>query len=227
MSDDHAPLRVVVVDDHELFRSGLSRVLDDQDGLTVVGQACDGDEAVQIGAQLRPDVVVMDVRMPGMSGSEATRRLLERSPRSSVLMLSASGDDGAVLDAILAGASGYLLKSAALPEIVSGIRAAAAGESVISPAVASSLLARLRRNPPPPLVPAAVPELSARELDVLQLIVAGCENGDIAVRLHLSQSTIKHRVSSILDKLGVKNRIQAAVVAVRLALVDDLGDLSV
>jgi len=217
-----APLRVIVVDDHDLFRSGLRRLLDEHEELDVVADARRGDEAVAWAAELRPDVVVMDINMPGMSGVEATRGVLAASPASAVLMLTVTSDESAVLDAVLAGASGYLLKDATLPEIVRGIRAAAAGQSLIAPSVAGDLLARLRRHgtpdaPPPP----AAPELSPRELDVLRLVVAGCDNAEIGRRLHLSASTIKHHVSSTLEKLGVENRIQAAVLAVRLDLIDD------
>lgn len=215
------PVRVMVVDDHDLFRSGLRRLLERDGGLVVVADARRGDEAVQRAAELRPDVVVMDVNMPGMSGVEATRALLEVSPQSAVLMLTVTADQDAVLDAVLAGAVGYLLKDATLPEIVRGIQNAAVGESLIAPAVAGSLLARLRRHGPPDAPPAAVPELSPRELDVLRLVVAGCDNIEIGRQLHLSASTIKHHVSSSLEKLGVDNRVQAAVMAVRLGLVDE------
>lgn len=214
-------VRVMVVDDHDLFRSGLRRLLERDGGLVVVADARRGDEAVQRAAELRPDVVVMDINMPGMSGVEATRALLEVSPQSAVLMLTVTADQDAVLDAVLAGAVGYLLKDATLPEIVRGIHGAAAGESLIAPAVAGSLLARLRRHGPPDAPPAAIPELSPRELDVLRLVVAGCDNIEIGRQLHLSASTIKHHVSSSLERLGVDNRVQAAVMAVRLGLVDE------
>ena len=216
------PLRVVVVDDHDLFRSGLRRLLSEEAELEVVGDARRGDEAVQKASELKPDVVVMDVNMPGMSGVEATRGVLQASPETSVLMLTVTSDEHAVLDAILAGASGYLLKDATLPEIVSGIRAAAAGQSLIAPAVAGDLLTRLRRHGSgQPSARAPAPDLSPRELDVLRLVVAGFDNGQIGRRLHLSASTVKHHVSNTLEKLGVQNRIQAAVLAVRLGLVEE------
>lgn len=218
---DAAPLRIIVVDDHDLFRSGLRRLLDEHDDLDVVAAARRGDEAVQQAAELRPDVVVMDVNMPGMSGVEATRGVLAASPDSAVLMLTVTSDEGAVLDALLAGASGYLLKDATLPEIVRGIRAAAAGESLIAPAVAGELLTRLRSHAASaaPAPAAAAPELTPRELEVLRLVVAGTDNNEIGQQLHVSASTIKHHVSNVLEKLGVDNRIQAAVLAVRLGLV--------
>ncbi|MBW3608895.1 MAG: response regulator transcription factor [Actinobacteria bacterium] len=221
-----SPLRVMVVDDHDLFRSGLRRLLQEEDGLEVVADARRGDEAVQRAGELHPDVVVMDINMPGISGVEATRGVLQKSPATAVLMLTVTTDENAVLDAVLAGASGYLLKDATLPEIVRGIRAAAAGQSLIAPSVAGDLLSRLRRHGAPDAPPTgAPPELSPRELDVLRLVVAGCDNGDIAKRLYVSTSTVKHHVSSALEKLGVDNRIQAAVMAVRLGLVDEQDPL--
>ena len=211
----------MVVDDHDLFRTGLCRLLDEQDGFELVGDARRGDEAVRRAAQLRPDVVVMDVNMPGMSGVDATRGVRGASPASAVLMLTVTADEDAVLEAVLAGASGYLLKDASLPEIIRGIRAAAAGQSLIAPAVAGSLLTRLRHHGAPDRPPSEDPGLTPREVDVLALVIAGCENSEIGKRLHLSASTVKHHVSNILEKLGVDNRIQAAVLGVRLGLVQD------
>jgi DNA-binding NarL/FixJ family response regulator len=214
-------VRVVVVDDSDLFRKGLCRLLDQTEGLSVVAEARSGDEAVSHAAEFLPDVVVMDLNMPGISGVEATRRLLEVSPQSAVLMLTATDDEERVLDAVLAGASGYLLKGAKLSEIVRGVQAAAAGQSLIAPKVAGSLLARLRRHAPREQPEEAPPALTPREIDVLRLLVAGCETIEIGRRLHLSPSTVKHHVSSTLEKLGVENRVQAAVMAVRKGLVDD------
>jgi two-component system NarL family response regulator len=212
---------VLVVDDHDLFRTGLCRLIGQEQGLTVVAEARSGDDAVSLAAELLPDVVVMDVSMPGISGVEATRRLIEVSPHSTVLMLTVAHDEEQVHDAVLAGASGYLLKSARLSEIVRGVRAAAAGHSLIAPSVAGSLLARLRRHAPQERSAGAPPALTPRELDVLRLLVDGCETIEIGRRLHVSPSTVKHHVSSTLDKLGVENRVQAAVKAVREGLVGD------
>lgn len=214
-------VRVLVVDDHDLFRTGLRRLIGQEHGLTVVAESRTGDDAVLRAAELLPDVVVMDVNMPGIGGVEATRRLLEVSPLSTVLMLTATHDEEKVLDAVLAGASGYLLKSAKLSEIVRGVRAAAAGQSLIAPSVAGSLLARLRRHAPQEQPARAHPALTPRELDVLRLVVAGYETIEIGRRLHVSPSTVKHHVSSTLDKLGVENRVQAAVMAVREGLVSE------
>jgi two-component system NarL family response regulator len=217
-------VRVLVVDDHDLFRTGLCRLIGQEDGLTVVAEARSGDDAVSCAAALLPDVVVMDVSMPGISGVEATRRLLAVSPHGTVLMLTVTHDEEQVHDAVLAGASGYLLKSARLSEIVRGVRAAAAGHSLIAPSVAGSLLARLRRHAPREKPAAELPALTPRELDVLRLLVDGCETIEIGRRLHVSPSTVKHHVSSTLDKLGVENRVQAAVKAVREGLVGDEPD---
>jgi DNA-binding NarL/FixJ family response regulator len=211
-------LRVMVVDDHHLFRSGLCRLLEQEEGLAVVAAASRGEEAVQHAAQLLPDVVVMDLNMPGMSGAETIRGVLAGSPRSAILILTISDSDDEVLDAVLAGASGYLLKEATLPEIIRAIRAAGAGQSMIAPRVAGGLLARLRRHGIQEQHSSIVVDLSDRELDVLTLLVAGCDNLEMARQLHLSPSTVKHHVSSILVKLEVDNRIQAAVLAVRCGL---------
>ena len=216
------PLRVMVVDDHDVFRSRLRRVLERQTGMEMVADARRGDEAVERAAQLRPDVVVMDVNMPGMSGVEATRGVKRVSPSSAILMLTVSREDDVVLDAILAGACGYLLKDSTLTEIVHAIRAAAAEQSHIAPAVAGTLLARLRTDPrPKPAADAAGATLSTRQREILRLVVAGCDNGEIGRSLHLSPHTIKQQVARLVDALGVDNRVQAAVLAVRLGLVTE------
>jgi DNA-binding NarL/FixJ family response regulator len=219
---DHADdVRVLVVDDSDLFRTGLCRLFEQAGGLTVVAEARSGEDAVRRGAELGPDVVVMDIGMPGIGGVEATRRLLEVSPHSTVIMLTATDDDEMVLDAVLAGACGYLLKGDKLSEIVRGVRAAATGQSLIAPTVASSLLATLRRHEPREQPVHEPPDLTPRELDVLRLLVAGCETNEIGRRLHVSPSTVKHHVSNTLVKLGVENRVQAAVMAVREGLVGE------
>jgi DNA-binding NarL/FixJ family response regulator len=163
----------------------------------------------------------MDLNMPGLSGIEATRGVLDVSPGSAVLMLTVSDGDDDVLDALLAGACGYVLKDATLPDIIAAICAAAAGDSSISPQVAGGLLARLRDHGPRQAPAPLEFDLTERELAVLSLLVSGHDNTVVARRLHLSSSTIKHHVSSILNKLGVENRVQAAVVAVRRGLVEE------
>jgi DNA-binding NarL/FixJ family response regulator len=210
-------LRVVVVDDQELFRSGLVTLLE-RHSIAVVGQAGLGAEGVRLAAELHPDVVLMDLNMPGMSGVEATRRLAAAAPHSRVLVLSVMGDDSHVMDALLAGASGYLLKDASLEQIIAGVRAAARGESMISPRVAGHLVDHLR-DPEHPGPDAGELDLTARERDVLTLLARGLDNAQIADALFLSEHTVKNYVSSILGKLEVENRTQAAVCAVRAGLV--------
>ena len=212
------PVRVMVVDGQDLFRAGLCRLLEDQGGLEIVADARSGEAAIEHIALARPDVVLMDVELPDMPGTDAARVLIETAPAIAVVMLTSSEAEADVLEAVLAGASGYLLKDTPLPEIAGALRAAAHGESVISPRVASSLLARVRASGPldPPMPDG---HLSERELDVLRLLVGGRNNVEIATSLHCSSSTIKHHVASVVHKLGVENRVQAAVRAVRLRLV--------
>ena len=204
-------LQVLVVDDHDLFRTGLRTLLDEQ-GFEVA-EAAGAEAALRRLPSFAPDVVVMDLHMPGMDGVEATPRVLEASPGTAVLMLTVSTDDDRVLDAVRAGAAGYLLKDADLDEIVAGIDAVADGKSAIAPGVAGVLLRSVRESAPAAAVPAA-PILSPRERDVLVLLSQGMENGDIARELYVSTSTVKHHVSQVLEKLGATNRVQAATFAV-------------
>jgi DNA-binding NarL/FixJ family response regulator len=212
-------VRVLVVDDHEGFRTGLATLLAEH-GFEAADVAS-GEAALSRLRSFPADVVVMDLNMPAMSGIEATRRVIEQSPEVAVLVLTGAGDEESVLGAVRAGASGYLLKDAELHVIVAGIRAAAAGESAISPQVASALLFRLREaRPPASPGPATAPALSSRERAILTLLSRGCDNAEIGRRLYLSPSTVKGQVSALLRKLGVENRVQAAVYALRHGLVD-------
>ena len=212
------PTRVLVIDDHDLFRTGLRALLEDE-GYEVT-DAVSGPAGVRRAPSFRPDVVVMDMNMPGMSGIEATPLVLEAAPDASVLVLTIATDDRHVIDALRAGASGYLLKNAELTEIVAGIEAAAAGHSAIAPRVAGRLVASVRESAPQPVAatPPQVLTLTERERAVLALLTRGCDNADIAQHLHVSPSTVKSHVSRVLDKLGVDNRIQAAAFAIRHGL---------
>ena len=215
-------LRVLVVDDSELFRTGLQALLLSEDFEVV--NAASGEAALRQVASFRPDVVVMDMGMPDMSGNEATRRILEAAPGTFVMVL--TGSEGAdVLEAIRAGASGYQLKGADLSDIVKAIRATAAGHSPFAAQVAGPLLA-LVRDAPVAVGRGVGTVLSARERQVLTLLANGCNNAEIADRLYISPSTVKHQVSALLLKLDVDNRIQAACVAIRAGLVDDTVSLS-
>jgi DNA-binding NarL/FixJ family response regulator len=216
MPDGGAP-RVIVVDDHELFRTGLVGLLEER-GIRVVGKAGLAADGIQKTLDLRPDVVLMDLDMPGMSGIEATQRLSAAAPLSRVLVLTVLERDEDVMNALLAGAAGYLLKDALIDQVVEGIRAVARGESMISPRIAMHLIRRLRE--PAELAPAITgADLTAREFQVLELVARGMDNQEIAETMHLSPHTVKNHVSSLLVKLQVENRIQAAVRAVRAGLV--------
>jgi DNA-binding NarL/FixJ family response regulator len=212
-------LRILLVDDHDLFRTGLRNLLEEQ-GVRVVGEAGTGADAVRAVREHAPDVVVMDLNMPGMTGVEATRHIASVSPLTRVLVLTISDQDGDVMDAIMAGACGYLLKDATIQELLRGIEAAAVGESLISPHIAAKVLQRLRATSSEPDLEATIrAELSEREIQVLRLIANGKDNAQIAGELHISPKTVKNHISNILMKLQMENRIQAAVYAVRSGIV--------
>jgi DNA-binding NarL/FixJ family response regulator len=210
-----AALRILLVDDHGFYRAGLRGMLA-AEGLEVM-EARSGAAAIELVAASPPDVVLMDLHMPGMSGVEATR-LLGETAAVPVLMLTVSADDRDVVDAVRAGARGYLLKDAPLEEILAGVRAAAAGEAWISPRVTGALLAHVRDSEAAPVDEPAPVVLSDRERDVLQLIAAGKDNAAIGRELYISAGTVRKNVSSILAKLQVDNRVEAAVYAVRRGL---------
>jgi DNA-binding NarL/FixJ family response regulator len=207
--------RVVLVDDHDVFRRGLAKLLVEQE-IDVVGEAAQAEMGLALVARLAPDVVVMDLNLPGMSGLEAIERLAVDSPSSRVLVLTISVNDQSVTRAIVSGACGYLLKDASIADIVAGIRAASAGESVISPKIAIKLLHEVRS---PTRKSDIGGELSAREIEVLRLVAEGRDNSEIARTLFISPQTVKNHISNILAKLQMENRIQAAVYAVRRGLV--------
>lgn len=207
--------RILLVDDHDLFRTGLRSLLAEQ-GVDIVGEAGSGAEAVRLARELAPDVVVMDLDLPGMNGVEATRLIAPGSPPPRVVVLTISDQDDDVLEAIMAGACGYLLKDASVQELILGIQAAAAGEALLSPAIARKVLQRVRATSPPPGAAERIrSELSDRELQVLKLLAHGADNARIARELVISPKTVKNHISNILMKLQIDNRIQAAVYAVR------------
>ena len=208
-------LRVVLADDHPRYRQGLARLLS-ASGLEVVAVAANGLAVLQAVEDTAPDVVVLDPHMPGMSGEEVTRRLTAGTPAQRVVVLSVSAVEADVRSVLLAGASGYFLKDSPREEIVQGIQAVAAGESLFSPAVAAMLLRRIRERT---TVPGASVPLSQRERQVLRLLVEGRSNATIGERLRIDLDTARHHVSHILAKLEVDNRVQAAVRAVREGLV--------
>ncbi len=188
-----ASVKTLVVDDHELFRRGLIALLEGRSGIHVVGEATRGADAIRIAGELQPEVVLMDINMPGMSGIEATQRIKGTAPLARVVVLTVMDNEPQLLGAILAGACGYILKDSPIEQIAEGIKAAARGESLISPPIAARLLAHVRN--PSPLIQE---DLTAREHEVLDLLVQGLENREIGTALYLSQHTIKNHVSSIL-----------------------------
>jgi DNA-binding NarL/FixJ family response regulator len=212
---------VFLVEDHSLFRQGLSRLLATRDpALRVVGAVSSAEAALDEIPELLPDVVLMDISLPELSGTEAIRRLTVSCPSVRVLAISGSAEDRQVMEAILAGARGYILKSSPIEDIVAGIHAAAQGGSILSPIVAAQLLDHVRQNAQSLSLDAEpVGQLTPRELEVLRLMAAGKENSEIAAELVISTRTARNHVASILEKLHMHNRIQAAVYAVRHGVV--------
>jgi len=213
-----AELRVVLADDHDMFRTALRQLLEENGPLRVVGEAATGEGAVTQVREQAPDVVVMDLAMPGLGGVEATRLIIDEAPHTSVVVLTVSEEASDVVDAIVAGACGYLLKSASIEALIAGIRAAAEGDALISPGIAGRLLTHVREQAVP-ASPSPSTQLSARELDVLKLVAEGKDNAEIAAELFISPKTVKNHISNILMKLQISNRIQAAVYAVRRGIV--------
>ena len=216
---DERDVRVLLVDDHDLFRTGLRNLLEEQ-GVDIVGEAGSGTDALRIVRESAPDVVVMDLNMPGMNGVDATRHISRDAPLTRVIVLTISDQEQDVMDAILAGACGYLLKDASIQDLLKGIESAAVGESLISPHIAGKVLQHVRATTASPQAAATIrAELSDRELQVLKLIANGNDNAMIAGELHISPKTVKNHISNILMKLQIENRIQAAVYAVRSGIV--------
>lgn len=209
-------VRLLVVDDHDLFRAGLASLLAAEPDIDVVGQASGGKMGVRLAAELTPDVVLMDVRMPDMTGPEATREMLAHDPGARVLALTVSSDDSDVSAVLQAGACGFLSKDTPIDSLVVAIHAAASGAAWLSPRAAEVVLGRIRSAAPvPEREEPPLEQLSAREVDVLRLIANGMENAEIAAALNISPRTAKNHVSNILAKLGLPSRVQAAVYAVR------------
>ncbi len=211
-------VRVLIVDDHAVFRQGLQLALDQVDDLVVVGDCEDGVAAVQAVAELAPDVVLMDVRMPGMTGIEAARIITERHHDVHVVMLTASQNEGDLFSAIRAGARGYLLKEASTEEVADAIRAVAQGQAFVSPAMTPKLLAEFNELALRAEDGDGERRLTRREVEVLELVAQGLSNKQIAARLVISQNTVKNHVRNILEKLRLRSRAEAAAFAVRTNL---------
>ncbi|MGO9820762.1 MAG: response regulator [Solirubrobacteraceae bacterium] len=212
-------IRVLIVDDHAVVREGLRTFLELQDGIEVAGEAADGSEALELAAKLQPDVILMDLVMPRLDGVSAMRAVRERAPRSRVIVLTSFLDDERLLPAVEAGADGYLLKDVEPAELARAIRGAQVGEAMIAPTVAGRLLRTLSEPRSPQPQPADAERLTRREHEVLELIAAGRSNKRIAFELGISEKTVKTHVGHVLAKLGVADRTQAALLAVRSGLV--------
>ena len=221
MTAGPAPIRVLVVDDQELVRSGFCVILDAADGITVVGEAANGEAAVSQVATHKPDVVLMDIRMPGMDGLEATR-LITGGPAAApkVVMLTTFDLDEYVYEALRAGASGFLLKDSPRHDLIAAVRAAAAGDALLAPSVTRRLIEAFARRPPETApAPSRLASLTARERDVLLMLARGRSNAEIAAGLFVSEATVKTHVGNLLAKLGLRDRVQAVIVAYETGLV--------
>jgi two-component system NarL family response regulator len=213
-------IRVLICDDHALFRRGLIMVLESEDGIEVVAEAEDGEEAIHKAEDAAPDVVLMDVRMPRMSGIEATRAISEAVPTAKILMLTVSDDEEDLYEAVKAGATGYLLKEISIEEVANAIRAVVTGQSLISPSMASKLLSEFNNLAKQAQQKVIAPKLTDRELQVLKLVAQGMSNREAAETLFISENTVKNHVRNILEKLHLHSRMEAVVYAVREKLLD-------
>ena len=213
-------IRVLIADDQALLRGGFRMILESQKDIEVVGEAADGQEALERARSLEPDVVLMDIRMPELDGLEATRRLVGTDGAPRVLILTTFDLDEYVYEAMKAGASGFLLKEVRPEQLADAVRVVAAGETLVAPAITRRLVEEfVRRRPPGSGTPEEVSELTGRELEVLKLIARGLSNGEIASELFLSEATIKTHITHVLAKLGLRDRVQAVVLAYESGLV--------
>jgi DNA-binding NarL/FixJ family response regulator len=212
-------IRILLADDHAILRQGTAELLRREPDFDVVGEAADGCQAVALTRELRPDIAIMDIRMPVLSGVEATRQIREALPQVQVLVLTAHDDDQYIFSLLQAGASGYLLKSAPISDLVKAIRLVRAGESPLDPAIARRIVARMAGpNAPPSATPggaAAAEELTARELEVLQLLARGLSNRAIGEALFISDRTVQAHLTSVFGKLGATSRLDAVLTAIR------------
>ena len=220
MADER--IRLLIADDHELFRRGLRMVLEDEDDIDVIDEAGDGEQAVDMAREHAPDVVVMDVRMPGLTGIQAACRIKEEEPGTKILVLTISDEEDDLYEAIKAGANGYLLKEISIDEIAHAVRSVHSGQSLISPSMASKLLdefsAMIKKEEQKEEVPA--PRLTPREMEVLEHVAQGMNNREIAKALFISENTVKNHVRNILEKLHLHSRMEAVVYAVREKLLE-------
>ncbi len=215
----HRKIRILIADDHTMVRQGLSQICDAEPDMAVVGQAANGAEAVRLALQLRPDVVVMDINMPEVDGVQATRQITGALPGAGVIILTMYRQDQHVFEAIKAGARAYLLKDADSEELLQAIRAVAAGQALLDPAIARKMIDEFRRIQEATADP-ETGALAPRDLEILRLVAQGLANDEIAERLHLSEKTVRNRLTGIFEILRVRNRTQAALYALRKGLAD-------
>jgi DNA-binding NarL/FixJ family response regulator len=221
MGEASRALRVVIADDQALVRAGFRMILEADEGIEVVAEAADGEQAISAVRRRQPDVVLMDIRMPRLDGLEATRRILAGGTACRVLMLTTFDLDEYVYAALQAGASGFLLKDVTPEHLVAAVRLVAAGDALLAPSITRRLIERFVHGAPPPTErpPAALASLTAREREVLTLVARGRSNGELAAELYLSEATVKTHVARILAKLGLRDRVQAVVLAYETGLV--------
>jgi DNA-binding NarL/FixJ family response regulator len=216
--------RVLIVDDQAMVRAGFAALLGAQPDIKVVGQAEDGAVGVRLALELRPDIVLMDVRMPELDGIEATRQILSADTRAKVIMLTTFDIDDYVFDALRAGASGFLLKDAPPADLIAAVRVVAAGNALLAPSVTRRFIEHFAREPAPPTDPDALPALTDREREVLVLVAQGLSNSEIAAELVIAEQTVKSHVSRVLGKLGARDRAQLVIAAYESGLVVPRGD---
>jgi DNA-binding NarL/FixJ family response regulator len=214
-------IRVLIADDQAVVRGGLRMILEAQHDIEVVGEAADGREVIALARELAPDIVLMDIRMPQLDGIEATRRLVVRDPRPRIVVLTTFGSDEYVYEALRAGAAGFLVKTDSPQQLVDGVRTVAAGGTLIGAETTKRLIAHFTAGPPPNAPePSELAELTPREREVLVLIARGLSNAEIAGRLFVSEGTVKTHVARVLSKLGLRDRVQAAIYAYESGLVE-------
>jgi DNA-binding NarL/FixJ family response regulator len=219
-SAEPEPIRVLVVDDQELFRRGLVMLLSVEQGISVVGEAGDGEEGVSIAAQVAPDVVLLDIRMPRRSGLEACQSIKQAVPTTKIIMLTVSDEEADLYEAVKSGASGYLLKDSSIEEVAQAVRVVADGQSLISPSMAVKLIDEFKQMSRPEREHVPGLRLTDRELEVLRLVARGLNNREIAKQLFISENTVKNHVRNILEKLQLHSRMEAVMYAVKEKLLD-------
>ena len=218
--EEQSRIRVLVVDDQELFRRGLTMLLSVEDDIEVIGEANDGSEAATLAASTAPDVILMDVRMPKLTGIEACVAMKDAAPHARIIMLTASDEEADLYEAVKNGASGYLLKDSSIDEVAQAVRVVADGQSLISPSMAIKLLDEFKQMSRADRTAVPTPRLTERELEVLRLVATGLNNREIAKQLFISENTVKNHVRNILEKLQLHSRMEAVMYAVREKLLD-------